>query len=246
MSGYPTRGVIKAVLFDWGNTLVAWEFDAALFVEGHVQGLAAAGPPAPPQKMFTEAYAERLLPRLLGPGEDEIDYGAEVTSLFAALGSGVDDDAVLRFLAAEQRVWRPSHTVEASVLELLDALQERGVKVGLVSNLFDPPELARELFANLGLLDRFAAVALSAEVGKRKPHPAIFDSALRQAGVAPQEAVMVGDRLREDVGGAKALGLAAIQALWFARDESGGAEPDAIASAPDDVLRWIDDRGDAT
>ena len=92
------------------------------------------------------------------------------------------------------------------MLELLDALRERGLKVGLVSNLFDPPQLMRELFAEIGLLDRLDAIAVSAEVGKRKPSPAIFEAALAQAGVAAGEAVMVGDRLREDVGGAQAVG----------------------------------------
>ena len=75
----------------------------------------------------------------------------------------------------------------------------------------------RELFAEIGLLERLDAIALSAEVGKRKPHALIFESALAQAGVEPGEAVMVGDRLREDVAGAQALGMATVQARWFAR-----------------------------
>jgi HAD superfamily hydrolase (TIGR01549 family) len=231
--------VIRAVFFDWGNTLVAWEFDAELFVEGHVRGLAALGAVAPPQPLFTEAYSEQILPRLLGDGEDEVDYAVEIGALLASLGSQADGDGVMRFLAAEQRVWRPSHRLEPSIIDLLDALRERGLKLGLVSNLFDPPSLMRDLFGELGLLERLDAIAVSAEVGKRKPHPAIFESALTQANVAPGEAVMVGDRLREDVGGAQALGMAAIQALWFGRDDSGAAEPDATASTPADVLRWI-------
>ena len=111
-----------------------------------------------------------------------------------------------RFVRAENLVWRPRHALEPTVLELLDALRERGLKVGLVSNLFDPPQLMRELFSEIGLLDRLDAIAVSAEVGKRKPSPAIFEAALAQAGVAAGEAVMVGDRLREDVGGAQAVG----------------------------------------
>jgi FMN phosphatase YigB (HAD superfamily) len=50
---------------------------------------------------------------------------------------------------------------------------------------------------------------------------------------------MVGDRLREDVGGAQGAGLATIQAAWFERDGSGAATPTAIAEAPADVLRWL-------
>ena len=232
--------MIRAVLFDWGNTLSAWEFDAELFVEGHVRGLAALGEAAPPQQPFTEAYTEQILPRLLGHEEDEIDYAGELGTLLSALGSEVDGDGVMRFVEAEQQVWRPTHRLEPSVIGLLDALRERGLKVGLVSNLFDPPALMRELFGEIGLLERLDAIALSSEVGKRKPHPAIFESALEQMGVAAGQSVMVGDRLREDVGGAQALGMWAIQALWYLQDDSGVAEPDATASTPADVLRWID------
>ena len=67
----------------------------------------------------------------------------------------------------------------------------------------------------------------------------MFESALDQAGVEPAEAVMVGDRLREDVAGAQALGIATVQARWFADDDSAAATPDAVADTPADVLRWL-------
>ena len=51
----------------------------------------------------------------------------------------------------------------------------------------------------------------------------MFESALAQAGVEPGEAVMVGDRLREDVAGAQALGIATVQARWFADDDSAAS-----------------------
>ena len=216
--------MIRAVFFDWGNTLMAWEFDHALFVEGHLRGLAALEEPVPSQPDFTAAYAERLLPRLLDDSEEEIDYAAEIGMLLDSFGVTADDAAVLAFLAAEQRVWRPAHVLEPDVVAMLDGIRARGLKVGLVSNLFDPPVLMRELFRELGLLERLDAIALSAEVGKRKPHASLFESALAQVGVAPGQAVMVGDRLREDVGGAQAVGLATLQALWFAQDD-GAALP---------------------
>ena len=231
--------MIKAVFFDWGNTLAAWEFDPELYLEGHRRGLEALGSQAPGQEAFTAAFGEQVLPRLLGPGEDEIDYTREVAAVLESLGATADDDGLERFVRAENLVWRPRHALEPTVLDLLDALRERGLKVGLVSNLFDPPQLMRELFAEIGLLDRLDAIAVSAEVGKRKPSPAIFEAALAQAGVAPDQAVMVGDRLREDVGGAQAVGMTSIQATWFADDESGVATPDARASEPADVLRFL-------
>ena len=178
--------MIRAVFFDWGNTLMAWEFDHALFVEGHLRGLAALEEPVPSQPDFTAAYAERLLPRLLDDSEEEIDYAAEIGMLLDSFGVTADDAAVLAFLAAEQRVWRPAHVLEPDVVAMLDGIRARGLKVGLVSNLFDPPVLMRELFRELGLLERLDAIALSAEVGKRKPHASLFESALAQVGVAPR------------------------------------------------------------
>jgi putative hydrolase of the HAD superfamily len=231
--------VIKAVFFDWGNTLCAWAFDPELYLEGHRRGLEAFGLLAPEQERFTEAFGEQVLPRLLCPGEDEIDYTREVAAVLASLGVPVDDDALERFVRAENLVWRPRHALEPRVLALLDALRERGRRGGLVSNLFDPPHLMRELFAEIGLLERLDAIAISAEVGRRKPSPAIFESALAQAGVVSAEAAMVGDRLREDVGGAQAMGMIAIQATWFADDNSGLATPDVRISEPADVLRFL-------
>lgn len=231
--------MIRAVFFDWGNTLVAWEFDPERFVEGHVRGLAAFGSGAPSQPDFTDAYSRQLLPLLVGQREDEVDYTAEIGALFGSVGAEADVDAVRRFVVAENRVWRPTHHPGPAVLAVIDELRENGLKVGLISNAFDPPALMRELFAEIGLLDRLDAIALSAEVGKRKPHALIFESALAQAGVRPAEAVMVGDRLREDVAGAQSLGLATVQARWFADDDSAAAVPDATADSPADVLRWL-------
>jgi len=231
--------VIKAVFFDWGNTLAAWEFDPELYLEGHRRGLEALGSQAPGQEAFTEAFSEQVLPRLLGPGEDEIDYAREVATVLASLGGPADDQALGRFVRAENLVWRPRHQLVPPVLKLLDGLRERGLKVGLVSNLFDPPQLMRELFSEIGLLELLVALAVSAEVGKRKPSPAIFEAALAQAGVSAAEALMVGDRLREDIGGAQTVGMSAVQATWFADDDSGLATPDARASEPADVLAFL-------
>ena len=231
--------MIRAVFFDWGNTLVAWEFDPELFVEGHLRGLTAFGAGAPSQQPFTDAYSRQLLPLLVGEREDEVDYTAEIGALLASLGAGGDSDAVHRFVVAENRVWRPTHHLDPAVVEVIDELRARGVKVGLISNAFDPPALMRELFAEIGLLDRLDAIALSAEVGKRKPHALVFESALAQAGVEAGEAVMVGDRLREDIAGAQALGMATVHARWFADDDSAVATPDAVADTPADLVRWL-------
>jgi FMN phosphatase YigB (HAD superfamily) len=74
-------------------------------------------------------------------------------------------------------------------------------------------------------------------VGRRKPDPEIFQRALEALGVAPPEALFVGDTLASDIAGAAALGLRTCQALWFrADDDPAGPEPEFQAFTQMDVL----------
>ena len=117
---------------------------------------------------------------------------------------------------------------------LLAGLRARGLRIGVVSNTDTP----RRFFDPDLDVD---AVVLSCEVGKRKPHPAIFERALDALGVAAADAVFVGDRLYEDVRGAGELGMTTVQALWFRADEHPeGGEPDFQAFTQMDVLNVVE------
>jgi putative hydrolase of the HAD superfamily len=90
------------------------------------------------------------------------------------------------------------------VMPALDALQERGMTIGAVSNwVWQLPELMH----SLELVSHFDFIAASARVGFEKPHPEIFRHALEQAGVEPGEAIHVGDHLDADVAGARGVGI---------------------------------------
>ncbi|NGO06231.1 HAD-IA family hydrolase [Streptomyces sp. HC44] len=94
--------------------------------------------------------------------------------------------------------WRPY----ADAAEVLGALRERGVAVGVVSNIgWD----LRPVFRDHGLDRYVGAYVLSYEHGIQKPDPRLFATACDALGVAPQDALMVGDNRRAD-GGAAALG----------------------------------------
>jgi len=81
-------------------------------------------------------------------------------------------------------------------------------------------------------------------VGWQKPHAAIFRRALELAGSAPEGAVMIGDRLRQDVWGAKRLGLGAVwrRPLAGAPQEQVDVLPDAtiddLTELPAVLERW--------
>lgn len=117
-------------------------------------------------------------------------------------------------------------------LETLAALRDRGYRLGLVTNRqFGGPAFASE-FEDHGLAPFFEASAVSCHVGYLKPHPRIFQHALESLRVKPHEAVMVGDDLRADVGGARALGITAV---WLrpgeATEQLDGVQPDYVVDA---------------
>jgi putative hydrolase of the HAD superfamily len=227
--------VLSAVLFDWGDTLMRFAWDDELLVAGHRAGLAAIGRG---ELEITERFRADYEPELWSPGRvEEVDYAGLVRRLLAGAGAAVSDGELDRFLDAEHRAWTPARQLAATTHALLDALRGRGLALGLVSNAFDPPWLLRRDLDELGVAERLDVAVFSSEVGRRKPDPAIFLRALDELGVEPGEALFVGDRLHEDVGGAAALGMTTVQALWFRADDRAGAvEPDFEAFTQMDVL----------
>jgi HAD superfamily hydrolase (TIGR01509 family) len=96
------------------------------------------------------------------------------------------------------------------VIPTLEALKARGLRLGAVTNRgWSGPRFWQEL-EDLGLAPFFETVAVSCEVGYLKPHPRIFQVALEAMGLRPERVAMVGDSLRADVAGAKALGMVAV------------------------------------
>ena len=93
------------------------------------------------------------------------------------------------------------------VAEVLRELHARGLKIGLISNSHRCLTSFQSHFELEGL---FSAAVSSAEHGYMKPHPSIFESALRQAAAEPGSSVMVGDSVAHDVHGARRLGMRAV------------------------------------
>lgn len=228
--------MLKAVLFDWGDTLMEFVYAPELVAAGHRAGLAAIGREGLPE--LTEHFREEYEPLFWVPGTiDEIEYPQLVRRLLGDFGIGVDDGELDRFLEAEHVAWDPARRLAANTPPLLEALRERGLKLGLVSNAFDPGWLLHRDLRHMGLEERLDFSVFSSEVGLRKPHPAIFERALETLGVEPENALFVGDRLFEDIRGAAELGMTTVQALWYRADEHpDGAEPDYQAFTQLDVL----------
>jgi putative hydrolase of the HAD superfamily len=90
------------------------------------------------------------------------------------------------------------------VRPLLVELRARGILLGIISNWTGDLE---EVLHKIDLHAPFDIILDSARFGHEKPHPEIFEEAVRRAGVSPATAMHVGDSIEHDVDGALASGL---------------------------------------
>jgi HAD superfamily hydrolase (TIGR01549 family) len=113
-------------------------------------------------------------------------------------------------------------------------------RLAVCSNFSHAPT-ANAILEQAGLTPSFDFVGISEDVGFRKPRPEIFRACLDALGVAPEETLHVGDRLAEDVLGARKSGL---RTCWITRRvadparalaEHTGAPPDAVISDLDQL-----------
>ena len=233
------RTVLEAVLFDWGDTLMDFQFDEELMDRAFRAGLEALErEDLAPVDEIRAHFREHFEPLFWVPGTvEEIEYPGMIRDALAHFGTELSDDELARFLEAEHAAWQPARVLGSTTHALLDSLREDGLKLGLVSNAFDPGWLLRRDLEQMGIEQRIDVAVFSSEVGVRKPHPEIFGRALAALEVAPERTLFVGDRLYEDVRGAGELGMTTVQALWFRADEHpDGGEPDYQAFTQLDVL----------
>ena len=229
---------IKAVLFDWGETLgpvVAKRGIAAMRRED-IFGqdvLAAAtkhvlGGPDP-------GLAELAQPGWEPPAQAwrETTAGELLRTAHRIAGRPWPADRVQqRALVLRQHIYLLAAMRTApGAADVLAALHDRGLRLGLVSNAFWGVDVIRAMLDRDGLLPYLDMVLCSSAVGVRKPHPAIYRTALDGLDVEPAATVFIGDRLLEDVAGPRRLGMRAILTRQFRQETpatTGLARPDAI------------------
>ena len=116
-------------------------------------------------------------------------------------------DEVARTLRRLHEEWHLWCRTMPGTGEALDRLRAAGLRLGVVSNSDGRVE---EALRAAGISDHFDVILDSALVGVEKPDPAIFRAALSALGVAPEEALYVGDLFDVDVVGARAAGMEAV------------------------------------
>lgn len=116
-------------------------------------------------------------------------------------------------------------------IELLATIHELGMRTVIASNTYwRDAQSYWDDFRVLGLADHIDAVVTSVDAGHLKPHPAVFEMALRWAETTAERCVVIGNSERNDVEPALALGMRAILAH---PDDPVPARSRADAVAPD-------------
>ncbi len=203
--------MIQAILFDMGALVYG-----PTGVDFIAEVLRAEGINVEPVEV-TEAI-ERLPHELhalrssIRTEEAENDYNRSmIAPLLANLGVPGPTDALLLRIVEGLHQYPAWCSMYPEVLPALQALADRGFKLGIVANW--EPSLQR-CVNDFEIQQYFGAVVSSMESGASKPDPYIFKQALRQLGVSADHALHVGPHLNEDVAGALSAG---IRPIWLNR-----------------------------
>lgn len=196
----------RAVCFDVDFTLI---YPGPVFQgEGYRQFCARHGLTVDPAA-FPGAVAAASA--LLDEGQDHafdprvfIGYIRRIIEQMGGRGPGLD--ACAREIYGE---WAANQhfSLYDDVAPVLTALARAGYRLGLISNTH---RCLTSFQAHFDLEGVITAAISSSEHGHNKPHPSIFRTALRLLQVQADEAVMVGDSMKQDILGAQAVGMRAV------------------------------------
>lgn len=224
------KKVIRAVVFDLGQTL--WHYDALRPADEVYEmqarrleplltrwGLRMGVPLDALSGEIWECYmladrAERAAGSLVEPSLPEVIRGTVARE-------GV---AITAVQAEEwwRTAWIPVRDFGVALYpdarDALAALHGRGIAIAVNSTRPCTGEMVQQDIDDFGLTQYVSAAVCSGDTGLRKPHRSTFDLALAKLGVAPTEAVMVGDDADADMHGAKAIGMTTVWKLNGRRD----------------------------
>lgn len=190
----------KAIFFDVGNTLLFPNRDVIL------QPLYVRGAhPTLSQWHAIERKTKKEFDSQMRTGT--VDHGfwhLFYTHLLAELG--IHDDTLHDELTNNTRISANWCICPEGTRDILNRMGQQ-YKIGIISNA---DGRISEVLASTGICDCFRTVTDSGLVGYEKPHPAIFQAALRELGAQASESLYVGDGYSIDYLGATNAGMQAI------------------------------------
>jgi HAD superfamily hydrolase (TIGR01549 family) len=230
---------VEAVLFDYGLTLITYTRPTEALHRAYTRIAALLGDSRWDADHLLAAVHDRVDARVAAHEAagslEEIDIVATHRDAYRELGIDLPPEQLDMAMREEQEAWWDGIQVAPGAPATLHALRGHGLRLGICSNAPYRPASMRQQLAHVGLLPLVDAAVFSGEVGWRKPAPQIFRAALEALGADPRSTLMVGDRLREDVDGAHAVGMRAVRL----REHHDDPDPDERADAVLDRLAGL-------
>jgi len=206
--------LVKAIFFDWFNTLARYEPRRETL---HSKALRELGIEVSPAEIlpgvleadsyFFEEHANSPVEKRKPEEQAEV-YTHYQRIVLAKAGVKADQELLDKVMKRIGELFEGiTFALFDDVLPNLRMLKQQGFTLGLLTNLAkDMGPICREL----GLEPYLDFVITSAEAGVDKPNPLIFKVALQRAGVDASEVIHVGDQYRIDVVGARGVGISPI------------------------------------
>lgn len=200
-----------AVLFDLGNTLAAYyhpeEFRSILksAIESVLDELRS--------RKLTHVPFDAAMQTAIYENSEAPDYRftpmAERFERIFEIFLGDDPELALQLCGIFLRPIFDVGRIYDDSFSALEALRTAGYPIGIVSNApwGSPPELWKKELENLGLASAVDSVVMCGDVGWRKPAAEIFKFAAAALGRPAEACVFVGDDLRWDISGSRAVGM---------------------------------------
>jgi putative hydrolase of the HAD superfamily len=220
---------IEAVVFDWGGTLSVYA-DIELIDMWHL----AADHLARETGRDARELRDKLLAAELRywKSVSETQHTGTLGDILAAESQalGLDVAGAVISEAAQRHLdaWTPHIRHHEDAVPALTELRRNGVKLGLLSNTHWPEAFHERFLERDGLAHLIDVRAYTSNMSHSKPHRAAFEHVLEKLGVAPQNAVMVGDRPIDDVWGAQQVGMRGVWRPHASAPELGKVKPDAV------------------
>jgi putative hydrolase of the HAD superfamily len=209
---------LRAVIFDLGGTLIDWpDWDEnvnrrwGLSYDYLISRLSPNDFPA--QDVYVQAMrdAEKNHWQQVAERQASSTPTQLLQDGFARFGRKASEEELLVVLDGYAQAVNGWAIIFPDTLSTLKELRQRGYRLGLLSNTWWAAAWHNADLALHGLTPLLDEIVYTSDLPHSKPHPSVFQEVMRRLNVEPEQCVMVGDRLLDDIGGALDVG---IRAVW--------------------------------
>jgi putative hydrolase of the HAD superfamily len=179
-------------------------------------------------KIITGEYQESL------KKQEQMELDKVFNGVLNSFNIKLNNSQLIEVLGEYYKSWSNITKLYDDVIPTLVYIHNKGIKLALISNTVFEGKLHDRDLKRLGIFKYFDFIIYSSDVGVRKPNPKIFKVALEKLRVSPDKAIFVGDRLYDDIKGAKSVGMTAI----LKEKETYTGEEEIV---PDLVIKNISD-----